>query len=252
MTEKQLISKLQMLKKIEPSKDWALLVKSQILGSETVKTVTPQNSPYKKILSGFFGLMNQRNFAYAFSVMVFVFAGLMGFAQYTLPGDMLFSVKKITEQSQASLTGESDVKSNFETFKKRSQDLAQVVKDKKSLNKSSAIQEVNDAAKSLANAIHNDPKAAKEVALELKNNQTLLSLQGEESKEASDILYQAVVKPVLDDMNMNKENLTESQQELVLQANALYDEGRFMESLEKILLVNDAEIDTTVETETIE
>src|SRR3989344_5675694 len=166
MTEKQLISKLQMLKKIEPSKDWALLIKSQILGSETVKTVTPQNSPYKKILSGFFGLMNQRNFAYAFSVMVFVFAGLMGFAQYTLPGDMLFSVKKITEQSQASLTGESDVKSNFETFKKRSQDLAQVVKDKKSLNKSSAIQEVNDAAKSLANAIHNDPKAAKEVALE--------------------------------------------------------------------------------------
>ena len=237
MTSKQLISKLQELKQIKPKKEWVFSVKMDILGSDVIERKAIVQPAYKWNLLNILELIYKRKFAYAFAVFLFVFVGMFGFAQYTLPGDMLFSVKKMTEQSQASLIGENNIKNGFENLKKRSQDLAQAVKDKKDGNIPSAIKEVKDATSSLANTITKDPKLSREIAIEVKKNATLLNSIGDEDlNKTSDILYKIIDRQMIDDLE--KIILTESQQEILKEINDLYDQGKYSDALEKILLID--------------
>ena len=243
MTEKELISKLKDLNSIKPRKEWVFSVKMQILGSGG--NVVPDKATYKeRLFDGFkslYPLSYQRKLAYSFSVLMLTFVGVLGFAQYTVPGDVLFSVKKITEQGQASLTGESEIKASVENFKKRSQDLAEIVKNKKETNIPSAVQEVKDAAKSLTDALQKDPKLAKEIALEIKENKTFLDLSGEakieaDIKEASDILYKTIDAQMIADLEAT--TLTEEQQVLLEEIKDLYSQDKYSDALEKILLIS--------------
>ena len=233
MTEKELIFKLQSLKQIKPNNDWAFSVKAQILKPN----VTPVTSPTVwQTFSTVLGLSSQMKMAYAFSVLLFVFAGALGLAQYSLLGDSLFQVKDNAEQLQASLTRETGIKTSLETFKKRSQDLATIVKNNnKEGNKAVALKEANDAAKSLAAAIIKDPSLAKDIVLELKQDGTLAALvDGSGTKETSDIVY----KPLLEQLMKDEEGVTstEERQKIVAEAKALYEKGEFGEAL--ILWVN--------------
>lgn len=238
MTEKELISKLQTLKQITPRKDWVFSVKMEMFGENAVAPKVAAEPRYKKIFGNIFSITLQKKLAYSFATLLLMFAGVFGFAQYTLPGDPLFEVKKITEHSQSALTGESNVKSNVETFKKRSHDLAEVVKNNKDGNKASAVKEVKDATKSLAAAIEKDSNLVKEVALEIRNNQTLLAVLGEEDlKESSDILYKAIDSQMIADLE--KITLTEEQVKMLEEIKVLFKEEKYLEALEKILLINE-------------
>jgi hypothetical protein len=235
MTEQQLISQFKALKHIAPRKEWVVLSKRNILGNE-VLPVNARQSSWQQLIA-FFSANNQKTLAYSFGTLVFIFAGIFGFAQYTLPGDMLFEVRKIAEQSQAALTGGNQVKTNVETLKKRSQDLAHVVRDNKNNNKLSAIKEVQDATTNLTVAIENDSALAKEVALEIKSNQTLLAvLEQEDLKEASDTLYKTIDTYMIEDLE--KATLTEEQQILLTEVKALFEVEKYSEALEKILLIS--------------
>lgn len=240
MTDKELIRQLKSLQQIKPKKDWVLLTKKQILGEKISYQSKTYKLTYKEILSGILLFFSERKLAYSFLSFMIVFLGIFGFAQYTLPGDMLFSVKKITEQSQAALIGESDIRSSMDNFKKRSHELAEVVKSKKESNKLSAIEEVNNAVKSLSNAIAKDPKSVKEVALELQESVTLLSVEGGEPivevKESSDMLYKAIDTQMIEDLK--GVTLTESEQATLIQAEDLYSKENYFGALEKILLID--------------
>lgn len=245
MTEKQLIAKLQTLKEIKPRKDWVLLVKNEMFnlpaqaGNEVA--VKPPKASFTGLFLNRFKFAHQSKMAYSFAALLFIFVGALGFAQHTLPGDALFSVKKITEQSQAALTGETNVKSTFETLKKRSKDLA-IVKTQKDGNVSSATKEVNDAAKSLTEAIQKDPALAKEVAMEITTDQTLLAVFNESDlKETSDILYQALDDQMIEDLQKRKKTLTLEEQEKIEEILALYDEKKYSQAFEMILLMNNAD-----------
>ncbi len=241
MTEEQIIAKLQTLKNIKPRENWVVFAKANIFGSEAVAFQPVKKPGFKEILSGMFGLTLQRKFIYSFTTIALMFAGVFGFAQYTLPGDMLFEVKKITEQSQAALVRESDVKSNVETFKKRSHDLSLVVKNNKGGNKVSAIREVKDAAKNLALAIKKDTALAKEVALEIQNNQTLLAVLSEEDlKETSGDLIKVVTIQLAGDLEAKIEK-TETEAAFLAEIQLLVKAGKYQEALEKILLINEKE-----------
>jgi len=240
---KELISKIQELKQIKPRKDWVALAKMDILGPDVVVQSPVMAKPASLYsLPNALGLFYQQKLAYAFAVFLFTCIGMFGMAQYTLPGDVLFSVKKMTEQSQASLTGESNLKNSFETLKKRSQDLAAVVANNKQGNMPSAIKEVKDATSSLTDALAKDPASAKAVALEIKNNSTLLStldgVSDAELKQTSDILYKIIDQQMIADLQ--KTTLTESQKKELDDINSLYEEGKYSEALEKILLINAA------------
>ena len=236
MTEQQLISKLQGLKQIKPRKDWVLLAKSELFKNEAAPQ--PVQAGFAGLFSGVFKFAYENRMAYSFAALLFIFAGAFGFAQYTLPGDALFSVKKITEQSQAALTGETHVKTSFETLKKRSKDLA-VVKTQKDGNVSSATKEVNDATKSLTEAIQKDPALAQELALEITHNQTLLAVFEEtDFKESSDILYKAIIEQMIEDFQKSPKTLTIEQQEKMEEVLALYNEGKYPLAMEKMLLMS--------------
>jgi hypothetical protein len=75
MSEKELIGKLRELRQIKPNRDWVVLTKSQILGSEVNQ---------HRVLINFFRL------AYAGLFLVLILVGLFGISQRALPGEPLY------------------------------------------------------------------------------------------------------------------------------------------------------------------
>ena len=251
ITQEQLIEQLKTLKEIEPRKEWALLLKSQILAEQKaipvsvkIKKTIPVPFPEKKAKS--IGIMDilssvffQRKLAYAFTVVLFLIVGVFGFAINTVPGDLLFPVKKITEQSQAALTGQTSLKQEVATLNSRINDLAQVAKDGRTDNIPSAISEINtkasELAKNLKSNLVNDPQTIKEIANSLK---TLADVPGTDLTANPDVkdLYQAVVQSQIADLE--KTTLTDEQKNALAQAEDLYDQGKYADALEAILLIN--------------
>jgi len=89
--ETDLVKKIQGLKQIQPDKDWIVSTKTQILGEEPKVLFFPYFKPV------FAGLI----------VFVMLF-GSFGFAQNSLPGDLLYPLKKVTERGQAIFVSEEE------------------------------------------------------------------------------------------------------------------------------------------------
>ncbi|MCK9583279.1 MAG: hypothetical protein M0Q46_06685 [Endomicrobiales bacterium] len=241
ITEKQLISKLQLLKEIKPREEWASLLKSQILVEKT--EIVAQPARFAKFMDTVLRLCSgqifSRKFAYSFAVLVFIFVGLVGFAGNTVPGDLLFPVKKLAEQSQASLTGQTGLQQNVANLNSRINDLAQVAKDGKKNNIPSVISEISLNAKDLAKSIKdnpvNDPKTLAEIADSLK---TLANVPGTDLTKNQDVkdLYQIVVENQIADLE--KTTLTDEQKITLVEAQDLCEQGKYSDALEKILLIN--------------
>ena len=236
ITQKKLIEQMKMLKEIKPRKEWAVLLKSQILSEQ--KEITPvqaQSAGFENFISNFkFQISNSfsRRLAYSFAVILFLVVGVFGFARYTVPGDLLFPVKKIAEQSQAALTGQSGLKQNVATLNSRINDLAQVAKNGRTGNIPSAISEVAQAAKDLKDNSIQDPNTLKEIASSLK---TLADVPGTDLSANSDVkdLYQTVVQSQIADMQ--KATLTDDQQKTLTQAEDLYGQGKYEQAFEILL-----------------
>lgn len=247
MQEKQLINKLKELQQIKPRKDWVFLVKNQILEEKQVQ-------PQKRQAFGLFeilpALIYQRKLAYVFATLLFVMVGMFSFAQYTMPGDKLFSVKKLTEQSQvAFVSQENQLKSNLETANKRLDDLTQVVKDKKVQKIAPAIREfqasISEATKNLIDSIgQNNSQSIRNIAFQIKkieDNKKQLQTYGvdlratQESKDLNDALA-PLVQGEIDDLE--KTTLTEDQQKIMQEIKDLYADGKYSDALEGILTIN--------------
>jgi len=232
MEDKQLISKFQVLKGIKPRKDWVVLAKSEIFNNNAnvIDNKVINKITYKETLAYIFNSVFNRKFAYGLAAFLFIVAGIAGFSmKYNLIND----AEKAAKESTAALVL---IKDNVETFKEKSQNLIDVVKNRPQ-DFSLAIKEVNDAAKNLTEAIEKDPKLAKGVALEIRDSATLLSIVSEsELEKTSDILYKTIDEQMIKDLD--KTILTEEQQEVFNEAKALYGQGKYSDTLEKILLIN--------------
>ncbi len=233
ITEKKLIESLNQLKEIKPRREWVVLTKNQILGnpSTSLKVKVERKGILSELLV-FLPKMNyQRQFAYAFASVLLIIIGLFGFAQYTFPGDTLFSVRRITEQSQAALTGQKGLKADIASFNSRVNDLAQVAKDNKVANIPSAIKEVSYIAKTLKNDLAENPQSIKEVAVSL---QTLANVNGADLSENPEVkdLYKAIVENQINDLE--KTTLTEGQQKILKDVKDLYEKGDYSEAFVKI------------------
>lgn len=245
MEETKLINKLKELQQIKPRKEWVFLVKNQILA---------EPKPARKesifgILSFLPALIYQRKLAYVFATLLFVMVGMFGFAQYTMPGDMLFSVKRMTEQSQtAFVSPENQLKNNFEIASRRLDDLTQVVRDNRMSNIAPAIREfqasISEATKNLIGSIgQKDSQSMKDVALQIKkieDNKKELQTLGvdlgatQESKDLNNALAPLVQREIDD---LEKTTLTEEQQKALEEIKVLYAEGSYSEALEEILTI---------------
>jgi hypothetical protein len=241
ITEKQLIESLKQLKEIKPRKEWAVLLKSQILEERQAETKIV-NWEIGKLIENFKLIIENsftRKLAYSFAAFAFVIIGLVGFARYTMPGDLLFPVKKLSEQSTAALIGESTLKQNVVALNNRINDLAQVAKDGRKDSIPSAISEINSnvlaLAKSLKDSPAQDSQTLKDIASSLK---TLANVPGTDIGQNPEIkdLYQTVVQAQIADLQ--KTTLTDDQKKTLTEAEDLYSQGKYADALEKILLIN--------------
>ena len=243
ITQKQLIESLKQLKEIKPRKEWAVLLKSQILTGEQTRAVVPaQKVSIFDVISNFkFQISNSfsRRLAYAFAVVLFLIVGVFGFAGSIMPGDLLFPVKKIAEQSQATLTGQTGLQQNVATLSNRINDLAQMAKDGRKDNIPSAISEINANAvvltKNLKDNSVKDAQTLKKIAVSLKILSAVHGADLTGNPEVKD-LYQTVAQSQIADLQ--KTTLTDGQKDGLAQAEDLYDQGKYADALEKILLIN--------------
>lgn len=240
ITEKELISKLQSLKQIKPNQNWAILVKKEILDlSAQAGNNTPNKAPkpsYSDVVSSVLSLIFQRKMAYALAALLIVFAGTFGFFKLVPQG------VRVSEKSPAALVAENAIKDNVEMFKIKSQTLAEAAKNK-TQDVSLAIQEVEEAAKELTDAIEKNPELAKTVALDINNNKTYLYVgASDDLKETSDNLCKAVVGPMIEDTGklieaVEEASLANGYQNSLNSIKSLQDDSNCYSVLENVLLL---------------
>ena len=242
ITQKQLIASLEQLKEIQPRKEWALLLKSQILSpkqAEAEVSFTNQKAQsagfFNTISSAFF----QRKLAYSFAALLFMVVGVLSFSKYEMPGKTSSQVKEIADQSQASLIGQTGLNQDVATLNNKINDLAQATKEGKTKNIPSAINEVSANVSQLAQNLKANPTqdstTIKNIAASLK---TLADVPGTDLNTNQDVkdLYQTVVLSQIADMQ--KTTLTDAQKSILTQAETLSDQGKYAEALEVLMTSN--------------
>jgi hypothetical protein len=233
MTEKQLISKLSYLRDVKPSEDWVVLTKRKVLGSldESAFMVNPSvdRHGWDKMFTNFVsGVLLEKKIIYSFAVFLLVFIGGFGFMQQW----QIQPSQEIATNSSAALV---EVRGNIEVLKTKSQVLDKIIQTN-SQDISLALKDVKEAVKVLAFSIKDNPSLAKEVALEIQNNGTLATIIHEvDNKQSSESLYHAVLMPLIQELNNNQENLSESQKATLKEAHEMYDEGKYSAALELLL-----------------
>ncbi len=241
MMEKDIIKTIQGLKQIKPSKEWVVLTKKQVLGE-----MPGYRERFIEVLETLPKVLVQSKLAYATVTLFLIFIGLFGFTQNTVPGDFLFTIKKVAEQTQGIFIPEKgQSKYNLEIVNKRLQDLTKVAIDNQTNKIIPAINElqasVSDAANSLNNEeIKRDPQAIKEIAQEVKkieeNKQRVESFgivigENNELGELNNALSQMVQKQISE---LEKSSLTEVQQTLLAWAKIDFNDKNYSEALIKI------------------
>jgi len=232
MTEKQLIAKIKELQQIKPSNDWVILTKKQILGDYATR---PRN-----FWELFPKLIFQYKPAFATLAILAILFGLFGFTQNSVPGDTLFSIKKITEKSQTIFISEKgQPKHNLELTNRRLDDLTKIAEANQTQKLTSAINEyqesVSKAAESLAEA------EVKEVVAEIKKLEEKtekvksLGIEIGESEEWDDALVKIVEREI---EGLEAGTLTEEQEEVLAEVKEDYGAESYSNALVKILILS--------------
>lgn len=237
MTENQLIGTIKELRQIKPRKDWVFLTKTQIMGEDLGATKS------LGILDIFPRLIFQYKFALATLSVFCILAGTFIFAQNVLPGDPLYSIKKITEKGRMLLASETE-KPNIQLglVNKRLEELNNIAQTNQVKKLAPAIQEFQDnvsaAAKDLAQAKEPDVKQIVDTTKKIEENKQKIEAMGVvigDSKELDNALAQIVEKEIKD---LDNRTLTENQKGILDQAKEKFEAADYSAALEKILLLN--------------
>lgn len=130
MTDSDLIKQIKLLKQIKPRHDWALLTKKAIFEDKEDKILLPQSKTWV-----FWNVFPRISFNYRFVLASFIFLGILGLAtvnlaQNSLPGDFLYSVKRISEKSRAVFVSEKErPKAQLELANKRLDELTIIAEE---------------------------------------------------------------------------------------------------------------------------
>jgi len=235
MTEKELIGKIQELRQIKPRKDWVVLTKGQILGEEKMRT------SLFSFIEVFPRLIFQYKPAFATLAILGVLIGLFGFAQSSVPGDLLYSFKKATEQSQKAFVSEKEF--NIKIANNRLDDLAKIVQNNSTKNLAPALNEykasISEVAKNLAE--ENNPNELKKIVKEVKNieKKTIeMKSLGVEMGEDVELDSALVVLIKLQVQDLGNRTLTPEQVKSLGEIKADIEAGKYSEALEKILEIS--------------
>jgi len=238
MTEKDLITKIKELRQIKPRKDWVLLTKSQIFGLEDA------NRDRVSVFAVLRGMVLQPRMAPVFLVIFGLFISCLSFAQNSLPGDLLYPIKKITEQTQKPFVPEKEF--NIKIVNNRLDDLASVAQSNSTKNLAPAINEykasVSEVAKNLVkDETKKNPNELKKIVKEVqsieKKTTEVKSLGVEigENIELDSALVELIKLQVQD---LEKRTLTQEQIKSIGDIKADIEAEKYSDALEKILQIN--------------
>jgi len=241
MTEAELIKKIQILNQIEPRKDWVDFTKKRILGVKEEKR-------WDVIFSVFPRLFPALKPAFAIMGIALIFVVTSGFAQNALPGDFLYSFKKLTEKSHAIFLSENEKpKAQLELTNKRLEELAKIAQTNQTQKLAPAINEFQastvEAAKNLAKVAKSEKnsKIVKEVVIqtqkleEQKKNIEALGIVVGESEELNSALKELVEREIKDTEN---KSLSEEQEKVLESAKSDFESEKYSEALTKIITLS--------------
>jgi len=237
MREKEIIAKIKELKQIKPRKEWVVFTYQKIFNEELQK-----EKGFVKNLEIIFS----HKYAFACLVAIAVIIGTFGFAQNSLPGDTLFSLKKITEKGQAVFVSPRyESKYNLELASRRLSELTQIAEKNMVRNLKPAIDEyqtsVSQAAKSLKKTKLQNKEEMREIIGEVKEiekKREKIKALGVEIGE-DDKLNSALAGLVEREIKELKErSLTQEQEKILVEAEKSFEEGNYSQALEKILYLS--------------
>ena len=228
MTEKELIGKIRELRQIQPRKDWVSLTKSQVLGESARGRASVSFFPFWKP-------------ALATVTAFGILFGVFSFAQNSLPGDILYSIKKITEKSQAVFVSEKELpKYNLEIANKRLDELTEIAQTNQVKKLAPAISEfqgnISEAAKSLAKVKGQDVEKIVAQTKKLEENTKKVEevlatkILSQETEESLISFYKTQAEMLINDLG--NQTLTEEKEEILNQMKKLFEEEKYLETLE--------------------
>lgn len=226
LSEKELISKLQELREIKPQAEWASLTKTRILGTE------PSFSFWKGLTSPY--LLRP---AFVSLVVAFVFlTGLYGFAKNSLPGDALYSIKRMTERGQSVFVSDQEKPQfNLNLASKRLEELTKIAQENRTKNMASAIIEVRESVAKASKDLSGDPVIIKKTVDKMEEKVQAISALGvvvgeeeefSELRQGSDKLY---FEYLISDLKTR--TLTEKQEEILIEMEELAEKKDYSQAL---------------------
>lgn len=238
MDEKELISKIKELRQIKPREEWVLLTKNQVFSLDRKSTFSERFSEFLEIFPRIF---SQYKPALVSLILVGALLGTFGFAQNALPGDLLYTLKKITEKSRAIFVSkEEKPKASLELANKRLEELTKIAEQNQVKKLAPAIEEYQQSfseVTKIASQIK-EPKQVRKILpkiAELEKNIENLKSYGVEVGEAENTegLYKPMAESLIKDLEGR--SLTENQLKILEEAKKLYEEGDFSSALTKVL-----------------
>lgn len=255
MTEKDIIKKIKQLRQIKPRQDWVAFTKKELLGQEVGQASFVQTF-FQRLPDLFF----QYKPALA-GLVVLLLIGIFAFAQSSLPGDLLYPVKRAAEKGQVFFVKQEEMPNyNLKIANKRLLELTEIVQKEEPLLYASEHRVVLEkevepvikefqarvviAAQDLARmeaTTSSDPVIIKKIVEETKkleeNKQKVekLGVKLGETKELDQTLALMVDREIKD---LEANVLTEEGEQTLEQVKQAYEQGRYSEALEKLLLLS--------------
>jgi len=241
MNDRNLTKKLQLLKQIQPEKDWVSLNKRQLLGFEISEVkVTSADQILEIFKIGF----NYKLVLVPLTIIL-AFGGTIGLSQASLPGDFLYPVRKLVDKTGYLFVAEEDQpKLGLQVANKRLEELSMIAKNNQSKNLAPAINEFKQSTIEAANKLkpaNNFSKLTKEIVKEtekLRENKEKIEALGivvGDTEELAQALSQLVEREIND---LNDRVLTDDQKQILEQAKQDFEAGNYGKALEGILLLS--------------
>ncbi len=244
MNERNLTKKIQLLKQIQPEKDWVSLNKRQLLGfevSEVKASFTDQILEVFKI--GF-------NYKLALVPLAIILSlgGTIGLSQASLPGDFLYPARKLVDKTGYLFVSKEDQpKLGLEVANKRLEELTVIAQNNQSKNLAPAINEFKQSTIEAADKlkpVNSLPELTKEIIKEtekFRENKEKIEALGvvvgdtEELTQALSRIVEIVEGQIND---LNDRSLTDDQKQVLEQAKQDFEAGNYEKALEGILILS--------------
>lgn len=234
MREKDLIGKIRLLRQIKPSKDWVILTKSKIFEEE------PKISPFAFLFQ--FRLKP----ALAGVLSFLIIFGIVTQTQNALPGEKLYSIKKITEKVRTAFVSEKEKpKAGLDLAEKRLEELDEITQKNLVKNLSTGIREYklakNEVNKEVSNLKNKSTNEAIRIAKDMAPGIKIINEREEKIFASLEIKPEETVEPAIKVIielliqDVKKATLTDEQKIDLEKIEEYYNNGDYQAALELYL-----------------